>query len=215
MRPVLRMNAFEDSMKADPAHRHLVIFARRPALGAGKRRLAREIGDLAALRFQRSSLTRLSRTLDQNALWTLWLCLTPDRAPATFFSRREIPQGAGDLGQKLTRLMGRLPPGEVVVIGSDAPQIGRADIRAAFRALGRRSAVFGPACDGGFWLVGLDHAARRRPPFSNVRWSTAHTLADVIARHAPRSFELLRELEDVDDAESLRRVGAAMRRRGS
>jgi|CXWL01.1.fsa_nt_gi rSAM/selenodomain-associated transferase 1 len=202
-------------MKADPAHRHLVIFARRPALGAGKRRLAREIGDLAALRFQRSSLRRLSQTLDQNSLWTLWLCLTPDQAPRTLFKRREIPQGAGDLGERLTRVMGRLPSGDVVVIGSDAPQISRADIRAAFRALGRRSAVFGPAPDGGFWLVALDQAARRRPPFSNVRWSTAHTLSDVIARHAPRSFEVLRELEDVDDAESLRRVAAAMRRRRS
>lgn len=209
------MSAFEESMRADPTHRHLVIFARRPALGVGKRRLAREIGDLAALRFQRSSLTRLRETLDQNALWTLWLCLTPDRTPTTSFRRREIPQGAGDLGERLTRLMARLPAGDVVVIGSDAPQIACADIRAAFRGLGRKNAVFGPAPDGGFWLVGLDQAARRQPPFSNVRWSTAHTLSDVIARHAPRSFEVLRELEDVDDAESLRRVAAAMRRRRS
>lgn len=209
------MSAFENSMKADAAHRHLVIFARRPALGVGKRRLAREIGDLAALRFQRASLRRLRATLDQNALWTLWLCLTPDRAPMSLCGRREIPQGAGDLGERLTRLMGRLPSGDVVVIGSDAPQIVRTDIQAAFRALGRKSAVFGPAPDGGFWLVGLDRAARRRPPFSNVRWSTAHTLSDVITRLGSRKFEVLRELEDVDDAQSLRRVATAMRRRRS
>jgi hypothetical protein len=36
--------------------RHLVIFARRPQLGVGKRRLARTIGNVEALRFTRSSL---------------------------------------------------------------------------------------------------------------------------------------------------------------
>jgi glycosyltransferase A (GT-A) superfamily protein (DUF2064 family) len=36
--------------------RHLVIFARRPRLGVGKRRLAADIGDLAAWRFQRAAI---------------------------------------------------------------------------------------------------------------------------------------------------------------
>lgn len=196
-------------MKAEKTGRHLVLFARRPALGMGKRRLAAAIGDLAALRFQRFAFERLVRTLGGDPRWTLWLCLTPDR-PANQRQRHEVPQGRGDLGQRLSRLMRQLPPGPIVVIGSDAPQIARADIARAFHALGRASAVFGPAPDGGFWLAGLDERSRRRPPFINVRWSSAHTLADVLAQVRPRRFTLLRVLEDVDDIESLRRVTAFM-----
>jgi len=43
--------------------RQVIVFARAPALGTGKRRLARDIGDLAALRFERLMLARLSRRL--------------------------------------------------------------------------------------------------------------------------------------------------------
>ena len=52
-----------------------------------------------------------------------------------------------------------LPPGPVVVIGSDIPGITARHIAEAFRLLGRHAFVFGPARDGGYWLVG----ARRRP----------------------------------------------------
>ena len=34
--------------------RHLVLFVRAPRSGVGKRRLARDIGDVAALRFERA-----------------------------------------------------------------------------------------------------------------------------------------------------------------
>jgi glycosyltransferase A (GT-A) superfamily protein (DUF2064 family) len=111
-------------MRAEETGRHLVLFARRPALGAGKRRLAAAIGELAALRFQRFAFERLVRTLGGDPRWTLWLCLTPDR-PAKQRQRYEVPQGRGDLGQRLSRLMRQLPPGPIVVIGSDAPQIAR------------------------------------------------------------------------------------------
>ena len=93
----------------------------------------------------------------------------------------------------------------VVLVGSDIPGLARSDIAAAFRALGRAQAVFGPAEDGGYWLVGL---GPRRPlrPFGVVRWSTAHALADTLANFHGRRVALLRRLRDVDTAEDLRAV---------
>src|SRR5947207_2512309 len=41
--------------------RHLILFVRAPAYGSGKRRLARDIGDRAALGFERLMLARLLR----------------------------------------------------------------------------------------------------------------------------------------------------------
>jgi len=50
------------------------------------------------------------------------------------------------------------PRGNVAIIGSDIPDANAADLRAAFRALGRHDAVFGPAEDGGYgwWLSDRD-----------------------------------------------------------
>ena len=61
----------------------------------------------------------------------------------------------------------RFRRGNVAIIGSDIPDANAADLRAAFRALGRHDAVFGPAEDGGYWLVAL---GPRRPaqPFVNA-----------------------------------------------
>ncbi len=102
----------------------------------------------------------------------------------------------------MARVFTLLPPGPAVIIGSDIPDLGPAHIEAAFRALGGAEAVFGPAADGGYWLVGL----RRRPRvprglFQRVRWSSDQALADTLAG-LPRamSVALLETLADVDDA---------------
>ena len=50
---------------------HLVLFVRSPVLGHGKRRLANDIGDLAAVRFERLMIARLLRRLGGDRRWDL------------------------------------------------------------------------------------------------------------------------------------------------
>ena len=121
-----------------------------------------------------------------------------------------IGQGGGDLGTRMHRAAARVPHSRVVIIGCDIPDARAADVLAAFRALGRADAVFGPAQDGGYWLVGL---SPRRParPFAAVRWSTAHALADTLANFRPRRVTFLRTLRDVHTAHDLRRLRRAPR----
>jgi len=115
-------------------------------------------------------------------------------------------QGPGDLGQRLDRAVRAFPRRRVAVIGSDIPGITADDVAAAFRALGTANAAFGPAEDGGYWLVAV---GPRRParPFAGVRWSSEHALADTMANFAGRRVALLRRLRDVDTAEDLRALG--------
>jgi rSAM/selenodomain-associated transferase 1 len=193
--------------------RHLVIFARELRLGRGKRRLASRIGAVAAIHFQRVALGALLRRLARDQRWTTWVVVTPDRGRLTALPPGVTvrPQGSGDLGERMRRPMRRqpagLPPGPVVVIGSDIPDIRGHHIGQAFRVLGRHAFVFGPARDGGYWLVG----ARRRPAepsdiFQGVRWSTEHALADTLANLRPgEAGPHLPVLEDVDDAQSWRK----------
>lgn len=196
--------------------RHLVVMAKAPRLGQVKRRLAADIGAVAALGFYRRALERLLRRLSRDGRWRCWLYVTPDRSvrearvwPA-HLSRQ--PQGRGDLGARMRRPLRELPPGPVVIVGSDIPALDRRHIVQAFAALGAHDVVFGPATDGGYWLVGV----RRRPHvprlFDGVRWSSEHALADTLAgldsRHRVARLETL---EDVDDGASYARWRAGAR----
>ncbi len=183
----------------------VVVFARVPRLGTVKRRLARDIGDRAALRFHTATLTALLRALLREQRFRTILAATPDRARIRLpLAVDRIPQGRGDIGQRMGRACRRFPRGKVLIIGSDIPDASAADALAAFRALGRCDAVFGPAEDGGYWLVGL---GPRRPahPFAKARWSTEHALADTLANFRGRRVARLRTLRDVDTVADLRR----------
>jgi uncharacterized protein len=180
-----------------------IVFARAPRLGAVKRRLAREVGDRAALRFHVATLTRLVRVLTADRRYRTFLAATPDSARFRLpVQVRRIPQGNGDLGARMQRAFQRFPHRHVAIIGSDIPDAGAADVRAAFHALGSAQAAFGPAADGGYWLVAL---SPRRParPFASVRWSSEHALADTLANFTGRRVALLRTLRDVDTAADL------------
>ncbi len=180
------------------------VVARAPRLGTVKRRLARGIGDRAALQFHRATLARVLRDLAADRRFVTVLAVTPDRARiARPRGVRVVPQGHGDLGARMHRALGRAR--RAVVVGSDIPGLRAADVAAAFRALGRTRACFGPAEDGGYWLVALGPLRPARP-FAGVRWSSEHALADTLRNFAGRRVALLRTLRDVDNAVDLTAV---------
>ena len=184
------------------------IFALSEALSAAARLMSRRA--VEALRFYRSHTGTLLRDLSADPRWMLWLAVTPDRAATSVglwpFRGRVVAQGGGDLGRRMGRLFETLPPGPLVMIGSDIPGVTQGHIARAFQRLGAHDWVFGPAVDGGYWLVG----ARRRPriftPFDGVRWSSPRTLSDTLANLADQSIALLETLRDVDTRADLLRL---------
>ena len=191
--------------------RHLVLFVREPRFGMGKRRLAKDVGDVAALRFERAMLGLLARRLGHDRRWRLRLAVTPQRARqrARLWPRgvAVASQGGGDLGQRMRRALAACPPGPAVLVGSDIPALSAHHIADAFRLLGHCDVVFGPAGDGGFWLVGARRCPCLPPLFGRVRWSGPHALADVLG-NLPRRVRVgfAARLEDVDDGASYRRL---------
>jgi uncharacterized protein len=186
--------------------RTLVLFVREPRLGGGKRRLARDIGAMAAVNFERLMLARSLRRLGRDPRWRLRLAVTPDRAARRWPGA--MAQGRGDLGIRMRRALAACPPGPKLLVGSDIPGLTAAHIAAAFTLLGRHDVMFGPADDGGYWLVGCRH---RPPDFGRVRWSSPHALADTLANLVKSvSVGFAATLDDVDDGAAYRRI---MRRR--
>lgn len=188
--------------------RHVVVFLKAPRLGQVKSRLAASIGWEAATRFHRTQSQRLIRALARDERWRTTLWLTPRNA----LGHRDLPcaklsrfdQGAGDLGQRMARPFRRLPRGAVVLVGSDVPGLTAAIVARAFHLLGSHDAVFGPARDGGYWLVGFADAVRRRPLFGETRWSTRHALADTLAGLRHMRVAMLPPLMDIDTPEDYR-----------
>ena len=180
---------------------------KEPRPGRVKTRLGRDIGMTAAAWWFRHQTKRLLRRLD-DPRWQLVLAVAPDRAglqsrvwPAHL---PRMAQGQGDLGRRMARALAQAGRRPACVIGADVPGITPAHIAQAFAALGDHDAVFGPAEDGGYWLVGLKHPSRQPPVFfQNVRWSTCHALADSMATLPDHRIAQIAVLKDVDHLHDL------------
>ena len=189
---------------------HLVIFAKAPRMGRVKTRLARDIGTVPAWAFYRRQLFSLASTLGSDPRWQTHLFVAPDTA---VLDERlwpdgvaRHPQGSGDLGQRMQRAFDILPSGPAMIIGADIPGIKSKHIADGFRALGNHNAVFGPADDGGYWLVGVKRSPRRLRLFDGVRWSGPHALDDTLKNLSGYSVAMLGTLADVDDGEDFARL---------
>jgi len=197
----------------------LILFVKAPRLGAVKTRLSAGIGRLGAWRFYHAMLRQLYRRLGHDPRWQTHLAVSPDRSTARGAARWPLglprrAQGRGDLGRRMARALAG-HNGPVVLVGGDIPDLDGHHVAQALKALRRSDAVFGPAADGGFWLVGLrrSHGAGRL--FRNVRWSSPHALADTLA-NLPRPFRvaMLETLGDVDTPEDYAAYVKCSRRRG-
>ena len=185
-----------------------MIFVKEPRPGRVKTRLAADIGPIAAAWWFRHQTRRLIRRLSADPRWQTVIAVAPDREGLE--SRNwpahlpRHPQGRGNLGDRMARALRDMPAGPVAIIGGDIPGITPAHIADAFRALRGHDAVFGPAPDGGFWLVGLKRS-RAIPPtlFDRVRWSTQHALADSRATLPGYSIAQVATLRDVDTVADL------------
>ncbi|MEM6376428.1 MAG: TIGR04282 family arsenosugar biosynthesis glycosyltransferase [Pseudomonadota bacterium] len=192
--------------------RQLVVMLKEPRAGRVKTRLGRDIGMTDAAWWFRHQVKRLLLRL-RDPRWQIILAISPDTAVTNRIWPPDLPrrpQGRGDLGARMRRVMRDLPPGPVCIIGGDIPDVSRAHVARAFAALGNHEAVFGPAPDGGYWLVGMKRVAR--PPagsFAGVRWSSPYALADSMATIGKHRIAMIETLQDVDTLEDL----CQMRRR--
>lgn len=191
------------SVKSRPT---LVVMVKEPRPGRVKTRLGRDIGMTASARWFRHQTASLLRRL-KDPRWRIEIAVSPDKEGLTSriwpadVARR--PQGQGDLGQRMVRQFGHTL-GPVCVIGGDIPDIQKRHIQNCFRLLGSHDVVFGPAFDGGFWLIGAKGWPKMSERvFDGVRWSTKYALADTVARLGDKRIGYGPRLSDVDSVADL------------
>ncbi|MFK7877775.1 MAG: DUF2064 domain-containing protein [Paracoccaceae bacterium] len=182
--------------------RTVFVMLKEPRPGRVKTRLGCELGYVPAAWWFRHQVKGLLRRLS-DPRWQIVLAVSPDAEglqsriwPCEF---PRVAQGPGHLGDRMARVLRAAPPGPACVIGGDIPGMTCDHIAAAFSRLGPSEAVFGPALDGGYWLVGLKRArAQPRDLFQNVRFSTQHALADTIATLPGYRIAKIATLHDID-----------------
>ena len=198
------------------ATRSVVVMARPAVAGEVKTRLAEACGEHFALAVYRLLLRRTLRRV-AGGPWSTVVAVAPsagERRRHRFRGLATIAQSGRDLGERMHNAFVAMPPGPVVMVGTDIPGLRRLHISRAFRALERHEAVFGPALDGGYWLVGLAPELRNARIFSPVRWSTRHALADTL-ENIPTACAtvLIGALGDVDTVEDVERWFRGLRPR--
>ena len=185
----------------------LIVMVKEPLPGRVKTRLGRDIGVIPATWWVRHQTRRVLRRLSDSR-WDLVIAVSPDNQGLTsrFWPNGidRVGQGGGDLGVRMARLLNAPFRGPVCIIGGDIPEVQPQHIATAFRTLGQNEFVFGPATDGGFWLVGAKRVkALPRQLFNGIAWSTPQTLANTVKSLGAARIGFADRLSDVDTKSDL------------
>jgi len=177
------------------------MMAKQPRCGAVKSRLAADLGSVAATSIYRTMMYNSIARLSRDPRWQFVLSLTPESTLNEPLWPQYIPligQGRGGLGERMQRIMDEMPPGKVIIIGSDIAGMRPDHTAQAFKKLGTADAVFSPVSDGGYSLVGMKRTPRILSIFDHVRWSSEHTLKDTVRNLAGLKTVYVEEMADID-----------------
>ena len=182
-----------------------MVFAKNPELGKCKTRLAKSIGDEKALEIYKTLLRHTAETLAQ---------VEADRV--VFYSEQIQHRDLWDenVFQKQVQIQGHLGEkmqaafewgfaqgySKICIVGSDLMELQASDLDQAFLELENHDVVFGPAQDGGFYLMGMTQLYKQA--FLNKAWSTETVLENTLRDLKGLEYALLETKTDIDYVEN-------------
>ncbi len=190
----------------------VIVMTRLPRVGKNKTRLIPALGAEGA--------TQMHDRLARHAIGAAAAFARENSAHLTVYLEGGTPiegqdwlgpcdcreQSKGDLGQRMQHACdSAFSEGatKIVVIGTDCPSITAATLQQAFLSLDDKDLVYGPAKDGGYYLVGM----KTRPThiFRNIEWGISTVLEQSLkaANKENLSVTQLPPLHDVDLPEDL------------
>jgi len=179
----------------------LIIFTRKPELGKVKTRLAKGVGDEFALKIYEYLLEHTAKITSQvNAHKQVWYTneIVKDDIWDDKIFKKHV-QIEGDLGEKMRFVFEEAFKSgfvNVLIIGSDLLDIGQDMINDAFEYLNQREVVVGPAKDGGYYLLGMNHFIPE--VFEDINWSTSQVFQQTLDRISKKTVAILDEKNDID-----------------
>ncbi len=192
--------------------RGVIVFVKNPEFGKVKTRLAATLGHEKALDiyikllgYTRNVLTDLT-DVKKYIYYSSFIDTEDDWSNEEFEKKLQIQGGLGE--RMTTAFQDALETcTEVVIIGSDCPQLTTAHIEEAFLRLKSHDMVIGPSHDGGYYLLGMNKFYPAL--FQDIEWSTDSVYLETLKIADSlnlKSFNL-EKLSDIDHEEDWLKYG--------
>lgn len=185
----------------------LIIFTRNPELGQCKTRLAKTIGDEAALKIY-TYLLKHTAMVSEPIKADKYVFYSENIKKNDFWNidvfRKKLQYGT-DLGSRMENAFSELfglGYEKVMIIGSDLLDLNQHHIENAFEKLNQHDMVIGPSKDGGYYLLGMKTIHENI--FRNKAWGTDTVLKYTLNNLQNIDVELLEELNDIDTFEDMK-----------
>ncbi|MCB0462443.1 MAG: TIGR04282 family arsenosugar biosynthesis glycosyltransferase [Flavobacteriaceae bacterium] len=183
----------------------LIIFVKNIKLGNVKTRLAKTVGNENAFKVYKALVEvteKVTSSIKVDKRIYFSDAVIDEKWPKDY----KTVQKGEDLGQRMSNAFkDGFNDGykNIVLIGSDLPNISEDIINNGFNALKNNDVVFGPAEDGGYYLVGFSKF--HNCVFENKAWSTSNLLKDTLTELEQKKIEvsLIETLNDIDTFEDL------------
>lgn len=189
----------------------IITFIRNPELGKVKSRLAKSIGEQAALEVYIKLLEHTEHVLRQincdKAVYYSVKVREHDIWDAIIFKKHQ--QHGDNLGARMEQAFKNgFEAGykNIVIVGSDLYDLKPKHINEAFKALENNNYVIGPAQDGGYYLLGMK--ALHPTVFKINDWGTNTVYKQTIEQLTTNSLYVLEALNDIDYVEDLKSYDA-------
>lgn len=183
----------------------LIVFVKNIILGKVKTRLAKTIGDEGAFQIY-SELVGITERETQKVNATRHIYFSDVIIPSKWEQDAKFTQEGVDLGERMKHaFLHGFEQGyeHIIVIGSDLPNISKEIIEAGFDQLKINEIVFGPAEDGGYYLLGMSEM--NSSIFENKPWSQSNLLEVTLEEisEQEKTVGILETMNDIDTFEDL------------
>jgi len=183
----------------------VIVFVKNIKLGTVKTRLAKTIGDYGAFDVY-TELVKITEKATEVLDFDKRIYFSNAIVDAQWKNEIKMVQSGANLGE---RMLNAFKEGfadgyeKIVLIGSDLPDIDSTHIKKGIDALNTSEVVFGPAEDGGYYLVGMSKL--NTSIFTDKPWSQPNLLKDTLQELHKNNVTVstLDILNDIDTYEDL------------
>jgi hypothetical protein len=184
----------------------LIIFVKNIKLGKVKTRLAKSIGDEAALEIYKK-LISITEKATKNLFVDKHIFYSSIIDDTQWNNSIKFIQKGNDIGERMSNAFKNgfsLGYEQIILVGSDLPDISEFIIQQGFKALSNKPFVFGPAEDGGYYLIGM--TKYHSYIFKDKPWSHSNLLNKTLTEldYNNQPYTLLETLNDIDTFEDLK-----------
>lgn len=193
----------------------LLIFVKYPTMGKVKKRLLKDLEWNFITALYKHFIFDILSTI-KKLKFEFRICFYPPDSKKNIISwigknYYYIPQIGDNLGERMKNSFNRVFKegySNVVLIGSDIPDLPGDFISKSFDFLQLNDVVIGPSSDGGYYLVGFNKNSFNPLIFKDIKWSTKTVFKDTmkILNKSKSTIHVLPEWSDIDTIDDLHKL---------